>query len=153
MGKKRTIKQTTEQALDEVDALNSALKKGEDASSNVKKVTTRSGRLYIQVSYNNVRISATDSNGNMIAWSTSGHLRFKGPKKATPFAAAQVAENLLQKIAKTGLVDFDVFVKGIGAGRDSALKTLVNKRVIMKSITERTGIPHGGCRGRKLRRV
>lgn len=153
MGKKRVLKEVNDQtAQQEVEALNSAMKKGED-SAVVKKVSTRGGRIYIQVSYNNVRVSATDSNGKMLAWSTSGHLRFKGPKKATPFAAAQVTENLLQKIQKIGLSEFDVFVKGIGGGRDSALRTLVAKGVNIISISDRTGIPHGGCRPPRLRRL
>lgn len=152
MGKKRIFKQTEDEAIKEVDNIKTALKKSEE-SATTKKVTTKKGRLYIKVSYNNVRVSATDDLGNMIAWSTSGHLRFKGPKKATPYAAAQVTENLLQKIKKVGLTDFDIFISGIGGGRDSSLRTMAAKKVNMLSIKETTGIPHGGCRPRKARRV
>ncbi len=152
MGKKRVISQTSEEALKEVDALKSA-KKQSDESISTKKVVSRSGRIYISVSYNNVRIVATNEKGDVIAWSTSGHLKFKGPKKATPFAASQVAENLLQKISKSGLNNFEVFVKGIGSGRDSALRTLSSKNVNITQISDITPIRHGGCRPRAERRV
>ena len=81
------------------------------------------GVAHIHSSYNNTIITMTDVNGNVIAWSSAGHLGFKGPKKSTPFAASQVAEDVIRKAAPSGLKEVNVFVNGIGSGRDSAVRT------------------------------
>jgi len=152
MGKKKVIKQTNEEAIKEAEVLQAAMKKSENTQASVKRAPGQ-GRIYIVASYNNILMTATDSQGNALGWSSSGHLQFKGPKKATPFAAAQVAESLLQKIKKTGIMDFSVFIKGVGSGRESALRTLIARGVNILSIKDVTPIPHGGCRPKKLRRV
>jgi len=152
MGKKKVIKQTNEEAIKEAEVLQAAMKKSENTEVSAKRAPGQ-GRIYIVASYNNILMTATDSQGNALGWSSSGHLQFKGPKKATPFAAAQVAESLLQKIKKTGIMDFSVFIKGVGSGRESALRTLIARGVNILSIKDVTPIPHGGCRPKKLRRV
>ncbi len=152
MGKKKVIKQTSEEAIKEAEVLQAAMKKAENSDVSVKRAPGQ-GRIYIVASYNNILMTATDSQGNVLGWSSSGHLQFKGPKKATPFAAAQVAESLLQKIKKTGIMDFSVFIRGVGSGRESALRTLIARGVNIFSIKDVTPIPHGGCRPAKVRRI
>lgn len=111
------------------------------------------GRIYISASYNNTMISATDEKGNVIAWASSGGLGFRGPKKATPFAAARVAEAIVEKVKKTGLAEVEVYVRGIGGGRESAIRTLISKGMDIKLIKDVTPIPHNGPRPPKVRRV
>jgi small subunit ribosomal protein S11 len=152
MGKKKVIKQTSEEAIKEAEVLQAAMKKAENSDVSVKRAPGQ-GRIYIIASYNNILMTATDSQGNVLGWSSSGHLQFKGPKKATPFAAAQVAESLLQKIKKSGIMDFSVFIRGVGSGRESALRTLIARGVNLFSIKDVTPIPHGGCRPVKVRRI
>jgi len=152
MGKKKVIKQTSEEAIKEAEVLQAAMKKAENSDVSVKRAPGQ-GRIYIVASYNNILMTATDSQGNVLGWSSSGHLQFKGPKKATPFAAAQVAESLLQKIKKSGIMDFSVFIRGVGSGRESALRTLIARGVNIFSIKDVTPIPHGGCRPAKVRRI
>ncbi|OGZ58280.1 MAG: 30S ribosomal protein S11 [Candidatus Spechtbacteria bacterium RIFCSPHIGHO2_02_FULL_43_15b] len=112
-----------------------------------------SPRLYITASYNNTSVTLTDSKGNVIAWCTSGSLGFKGPKKATPFAASKVVETLLEKIGGIELDSVSVFVQGVGSGRDSALRAFASKGIDIRSLHDITPIPHNGCRPRKARRV
>lgn len=98
-------------------------------------------------------MTATDFSGNVIGWTSGGHLQFKGPKKATPFAAARVAEALVQKIRKAGLNEFQVFIRGVGGGRESALRTLISQGLNIISIKDITPVAHGGVRPPKVRRV
>lgn len=152
MGKKRIIKTTTEESTKEVDVLESAMKKAETSDS-VKKVSSQKGKFFINASYNNVMVSAADDRGNILAWASGGNLQFKGPKKATPFAAARATEAVLQKIKKSGISDFDVFVKGVGSGRESAIRMLISQGVNILSIKDTTPVPHGGVKPPKARRV
>lgn len=110
-------------------------------------------RFYISASYNNTSVSLTDSEGNVIAWSSAGALGFQGPKKATPFAASRVIETLLEKIGGIELNDVHVLVEGVGSGRDSALRALASKGIDIKVLRDITPIPHNGCRPPKARRV
>ena len=114
-----------------------------------------SGRalVYIQSSYNNTIVTLTDTQGNVIAWSSAGAVGFKGPKKATPFAASRVIETLIGKVKKLNIREVAVFVKGVGSGRDAAIRALVNHGLEISSIKDMTPIPHNGCRPRKPRRV
>jgi len=150
MGKKKVIQQTAEAALKEGEALESAITK-----EKAKAVTKRfeSGRIYINASYNNTLISVTDDQGNMIAWSSAGALGFAGPKKATPFAASKVVAALAEKLRKSGPVNVRVFVNGVGGGRDSALRSLINQGFNILAIKDVTPIPHNGPRPAKVRRV
>ena len=95
----------------------------------------------------------TDVNGNVIAWSSAGHLGFKGPKKSTPFAASQVAEDVIRKAAPSGLKEVNVFVRGIGGGREGAIRAFNTNGINVLSVKDTTPIPHNGCRPPKRRRV
>ena len=111
------------------------------------------GKIYVRSSYNNTSVLATDLHGNTLAWSSSGLLGFKGAKKSTTYAATQVVLDLYEKVQKFGLKEIDVFVKGVGAGRDSAVRTLSQKGFSINLIKDETPIPHNGCRPPKPRRV
>lgn len=111
------------------------------------------GRIYINVSYNNTVITVTDLKGNVIVWMSAGSLGFSGPKKATPFAASKVAETVFEKIQKSGPTSVEVLVKGVGGGRDAAIRALVAKGLNILSLKDITPIPHNGPRPKKVRRV
>jgi small subunit ribosomal protein S11 len=111
------------------------------------------GKVFIQASFNNTIISVTDMQGNVIAWSSSGHLSFKGSRKSTPYAAQMCARNAAEKAREQGLKEVDVFVKGPGIGRESAIRALSVEGLNIKSIKDTTPLPHNGCRPRKRRRV
>ncbi len=111
------------------------------------------GRARIQCTYNNTLITITDAGGEVISWSSSGLLGFKGAKKATSYAATQVAGDVAEKVKKYGLTELDVFVKGVGSGREAAIRTLANRGFNLLSIKDITAVPHNGCRPRKPRRV
>jgi small subunit ribosomal protein S11 len=111
------------------------------------------GNAYILASYNNTIISMTDPAGNVLGWSSSGVSGFKGPKKATPYAASMVVKDLMNKVAGYGVKEVGVFVKGIGGGRESAIRALHANGLNILSITDTTPIPHNGCRPPKRRRV
>ncbi|MBT6254370.1 30S ribosomal protein S11, partial [Candidatus Uhrbacteria bacterium] len=98
-------------------------------------------------------LTITDLNGNAIAWSSSGHMGFKGPKKSTPFAASQVAEDVVKKAAAYGVKEVNVFINGIGSGRDSAVRTLHAAGISILSVKDITPVPHNGCRPPKPRRL
>ncbi len=123
---------------------------------NKKKKVVRQvprGSVYIQASYNNTIITVTDPNGNVLGWASSGGSGFKGPKKATPYAASVVVKELLTKIADYGLREVNVFIKGIGGGRESAIRAFHINGLNVLAITDTTPIPHNGCRPPKRRRV
>lgn len=109
--------------------------------------------VYITCTYNNTVITLADQNGNVLAWATSGNLGFKGSKKATPFAASKVAEAITQKAQKLGIDKAKIYVKGVGGGRDSAIRSLANKGLELSLIKDVTPIPHNGCRPKKPRRI
>ncbi len=113
----------------------------------------RKGRAYIKSSYNNTLVMFTDMHGNSLAWSSAGLLGFKGAKKATTYAANQVAMDAHEKVQKYGLKDIEVFVKGVGSGRDAALRALAQKGYSIVGIKDKTPVPHNGCRPKKPRRV
>lgn len=150
MGKKKVAEQTTEQALQEKAVLEQAYLKS--AGKSVTKRFER-GRVYINASYNNTLISITDEKGNLIAWSSAGALGFSGPKKATPFAAGKIVAALAEKIQKSGPFNVQVYISGIGGGRDSTLRSLANRGFTILSIKDVTPIPHNGPRPPKTRRV
>jgi len=111
------------------------------------------GNAYIQASYNNTIITLTDPNGDVLGWSSAGKVGFKGPKKATPYAAGMVVKDLVEKIAPYGLKELHVFVKGIGGGREGAVRALHTNGFNVLSVGDVTPIPHNGCRPPKKRRV
>ncbi len=111
------------------------------------------GNLFIQSTYNNTLVTATDLNGNTISWSSSGQCGFKGPKKATPYAASIILKTLAEKLKGSGLKDVHVYVKGVGGGRDSAVRSINANGFNVLSIKDMTPIPHNGCRSPKPRRM
>jgi len=111
------------------------------------------GSVFIQATYNNTIISITDPNGNVLGWSSSGVNGFKGPKKATPYAASMVVKDLMTKVADYSVKEVNVYVKGIGGGRESAIRALHTNGLNVLNITDMTPIPHNGCRPPKRRRV
>jgi len=159
MGKKKIKKQTEEELLKESIAIQKTAEKtavsaqgGSASGGKIVRQTAR-GRIYIQVSYNNTFITVTDEKGDVLAWSSAGSLGFKGPKKATPYAASKVAEAVIEKIKKNGFVEVEVFVTGIGSGRESAVRSLANHGLNIVYIKDTTPIPHNGPRPKKVRRV
>jgi small subunit ribosomal protein S11 len=123
--------------------------------SSSKKKTKRSvpsGQLHIQATFNNTIVSFSDKKGNVIAQSSAGATGFRGSKKGTAYAAQIAAEKAAEAAKGYGLKSVDVFVKGVGQGRDSAIRALNNFDIAIDSIKEVTGVPHGGVRPRKVRR-
>ena len=152
MGKKKIKKQTEEELLKESEQISNGAKPLESADVKVGRQIAR-GRIYIQVSYNNTFITVTDEKGSVLAWSSAGSLGFKGPKKATPYAASKVAEAIIEKIKKNGFAEVEVFVAGIGSGRESAVRSLANHGLNIVFIKDTTPVPHNGPRPKKVRRV
>lgn len=111
------------------------------------------GKVYVQSTYNNTIVTVTDLNGNVVAWESAGAIGFKGAKKSTPYAAGLVVKSLMDKIAPTGLKQVDVFVKGIGSGREAAVRALGTEGLTVNIIKDVTPVPHNGCRSKKVRRV
>jgi small subunit ribosomal protein S11 len=150
MGKKKVIKKSKEELLKERDQIDEKMKKG----VNIKKPKgIRRGRVYISSSYNNTLITLTDAGGNSLAWASAGNIGFKGTKKATPFAASKVASKVCETAKHVGIEEVEVYVKGIGSGRDSAIRSLATHGLEITSIKDITPIPHNGCRPPKPRRV
>jgi len=111
------------------------------------------GRATIKCTYNNTMVSISDMNGSVLGWATSGLLGFKGAKKATPYAATQVVGNVVEKVRKYGMREIEVYVKGIGSGREASIRALANNGFDLGIIKDLTPIPHNGCRKKKPRRV
>jgi small subunit ribosomal protein S11 len=142
MGKKRIV--TTEEKSKE-----SAPKQG--ASSAKKRLDV--GVLFVQSTYNNTKVQLGDTSGNIFMWSSAGSLGFKGAKKGTPFAAAKVGETLALKAQLLGLKEISVVVKGVGSGRESAIRGFISKGVVISSIKDETPVPFNGPQPKKPRRV
>ncbi len=118
---------------------------------NMEMVPT--GRVYVQATYNNTIVTITDPIGNVIGWSSAGVVGFKGPKKSTPYAASVIVRDVMEKVKTYGLKEAYVFVRGIGSGREAAVRALNANGVNVLSIKDQTPIPHNGCRARRPRRV
>lgn len=127
-----------------------------DAKTTTKKKQRRSvptGQLHIQATFNNTIITFSDSNGNVLSASSAGACGFRGSKKGTAYAAQIAAEKAAESAkSQYGLSKVDVFVKGVGLGRDMAIRSLGNFDIVVESIRDVTGVPHGGTRPRKARR-
>ncbi len=149
MGKKRIASQTEEELLKENEKMEK--KSGKEMKIETPKI--REAKVYISSSYNNTTVSLADMKGNVLGWSSAGKIGFKGSKKATPFAASKVAETIVQTAQKIGVGKIHVFIKGVGSGRDSALRSLAAKGLELAAIKDITPIPHNGCRPPKPRRV
>ena len=118
-----------------------------------EKRVVHSGLAHIQASFNNTIVTITDTEGNVIAWSSAGGIGFKGSRKGTPFAATQAAINAANAAKQVGLRSVEVRVTGPGSGRESAIRALQTLGIEVKSIRDVTPIPHNGCRPAKRRRV
>ena len=123
-----------------------------DSTKKKQKRSVPSGQLHIQATFNNTIISFSDKKGNVIAQSSAGATGFRGSKKGTAYAAQIAAEKATETAKGFGLKSVDVFVKGVGQGRDSAIRALNGFDIAIDSIKEVTGVPHGGVRPRKVRR-
>lgn len=134
------------------DAKGSAQKKGYSKKKKVKK-NISSGIIHVQASFNNTIITITDMQGNTISWSSSGSKGFKGSRKSTPFAAQVAADEAAKKAYDHGLRTVVAYVKGPGAGRESALRAVSAVGIRVTKIQDVTPIPHNGCRPPKKRRV
>ena len=129
--------------------------------ANVKKVVKRrrerknieKGAVHIQATFNNTIVTITDAQGNALSWASAGELGFKGSRKSTPFAAQSASETAAKAAMEHGLKTVEVFVKGPGAGRESAIRALEAVGLQITMIKDVTPVPHNGCRPHKRRRV
>ncbi|MBP6888346.1 MAG: 30S ribosomal protein S11 [Candidatus Pacebacteria bacterium] len=144
MGKKRIVKKNS-------SGVDSALKARSLAKAVKKKIVE--GTLFVESSYNNTRLSLCDKTGNVLAWSSSGALGFKGAKKGTPFAASKIGELIGEKAQQIGVKEVNVIVKGVGSGRESAIRAFSAFGVEIMSIVDKTPVPHNGPKPRKPRHV
>ncbi len=149
MGKKRIIQPTESELLKEREKVEAKMTKEVKASPQ----RFREGKIYVSSTYNNTIISLSDPQGNILGWVSSGSIGFKGTKKATPFAASKVAEAMALVAKKFGIEKVQVSVKGIGSGRESAIRSLIARGLEVVSIADVTPVPHNGCRAPKVRRV
>ncbi|HVN66924.1 MAG TPA: 30S ribosomal protein S11 [Candidatus Sulfotelmatobacter sp.] len=118
-----------------------------------KRKGSSTGVAHIQATFNNTIISITDPQGGLVAWSSAGNVGFRGTKKGTPFAASSAAEKVAAKALELGVREVSVLVKGPGAGRETAIRSLQGAGLEISSIKDVTPIPHNGCRPPKRRRV
>jgi small subunit ribosomal protein S11 len=144
MGKKRIIKKSG-------STLDQGLKSRALAKATKKKIV--SGKLYVEATYNNTKVSLTDKTGNVIIWSSCGALGFKGAKKGTPFAAAKVGELVGEKAKMAGVKDVDVVITGVGSGRESAVRSFIAHGIEVNSIEDRTPVAHNGPKPKNPRRI
>jgi small subunit ribosomal protein S11 len=140
----------TDEATLPVADMSAKIKSGKKKRSKVK---ITKGKLFINSTYNNTIISAADTAGNVLVWSSAGRTGFKGSKKSTPYAGQRTMEDVLSKLRERGLNEVDVFIKGIGSGRESAVRALQGSGLNVLSIKDQTPMPHGGVRPKKPRRV
>jgi small subunit ribosomal protein S11 len=128
-------------------------RKGSDRVRRRERKNISAGQAHIKSSFNNTVIAITDPEGGMVSWATGGTVGFKGSRKSTPFAAQLAAEAAARKAMEHGMRRVDVFVKGPGSGRETAIRALQAAGLEVASITDTTPVPHNGCRPPKRRRV
>ena len=126
-------------------------KKTKTKKKRLRNITT--GVVHILATFNNTIVTITDSQGNTVVWSSCGSCGFKGSKKSTPFAAQITAKNAAKKAIEQGFKDVEIFVKGPGSGRESAIRAIQAAGLRISAISDLTPIPHNGCRPPKRRRV
>ena len=127
------------------------MNKKKDKSKKRVVVVNKNGQAHIKCSFNNIIISLTNESGQVISWSSAGKMGFRGSKKNTPFAAQIATEDAVKKAYELGLRTVDIFIKGPGAGRDSAIRAIQNAGLDVVSINDVTPLPHNGCRPPKRR--
>lgn len=150
MGKKRIIQTNQDELVKEKEKIEEKMKKDVNVKTSSQ---SRRGRIYVSSSYNNTIVTLTDENGNVLFSRGAGSIGFKGTKKGTSYAASQVAKAIVDVCVKLNVREADVYIKGVGGGRDMALKTLVAQGIDVMSVRDVTPIPHNGCRPKKPRRV
>jgi small subunit ribosomal protein S11 len=111
------------------------------------------GRIFIQSTFNNTIITLTDNNGNVLGWETAGHAGFRGARKSTPYAAQVAMRTVVEKALTYKMTDVDIYVKGVGSGRESAVRALQGSGLMVGQLKDITPIAHNGCRPKKPRRV
>tara|TARA_B100000745_G_scaffold272541_1_gene200486 strand:+ start:12135 stop:12569 length:435 start_codon:yes stop_codon:yes gene_type:complete len=144
MGKKRIVKKSG-------SSVNRGLRSRALSKTSKKRLSTAT--LYVHATYNNTKVMLADNEGNSVAWSSSGALGFSGAKKGTPFAAAKVGELVAEKAQIMGVKSAAAIIKGVGAGRESALRAFAGKGIDIISISDQTPVPFNGTRTRRPRRV
>ena len=152
MGKKTVKTQEGDAAAKATKPVEGAVVKAASAAKRKSK-NVQEGKVYVNATYNNTVVTVTDTKGNVLVWASAGSLGFSGPKKATPFASSKVIAAITEKIQASGPKDISVIVKGIGSGRDSAIRSLINNGFNILSIKDATPVPHNGPRPAKVRRV
>lgn len=130
-----------------------AIKKETTKKKSTGAVASQNGKIYISATFNNTLVTITNDKGETVAWSSSGAKGFKGARKSTPYAAGLAVEDAAKKAIEQGLKAVDVFVKGPGSGRDSALRAIKSAGLSINLIADITPIPHNGPRAKKKRRV
>ncbi|MFA6528939.1 MAG: 30S ribosomal protein S11 [Candidatus Gracilibacteria bacterium] len=123
------------------------------ATSTKKRRSVIKGNVYINASYNNTIVTIADEKGDVLAWSSAGASGFKGTKKSTPYAGQVAAENAVNKAKLFGLEKVDVYVKGVGSGREQSVRALIANGLDVEAIYDRTPVPHNGCRKPRARKV
>lgn len=144
---------TTEQVTTEATATAEATAPVIKSKKKKAKAKVTKGKIYINSTYNNTIVSATDMSGNVLIWGSAGKIGFKGSKKSTPYAGQRTMEDVLTRLRDRGLTEVDVLIKGIGSGRESAVRALQGSGLNVLTIKDQTPIPHGGVRPKKPRRV
>lgn len=144
MGKKRIVKK-------QGSSIDQGLRARSLSKAPKKRLTH--GILTVQSTYNNTIVSLTDTDGKVLMWSSSGSLGFTGAKKGTPFAAAKVGELLAEKAQLMGVKSVEVVVRGVGSGRESAIRSFIAKGIDITAIKDKTPVPHNGPRPKKPRRI
>lgn len=143
MVKTQTTTESSEEVVKEV--------KTTSTKSSKKKIT--SGIVYVDATFNNTKVLFTDKVGNALFWSSSGSMGFKGAKKGTPFAASKVGDLIGSKMEALGVKESDVVVKGVGSGREPAIRAFMAHGIEVTSIKDATPVPHNGPKAKKPRRV
>ena len=138
-------------ATSETPSVNSA--QAAKSRSKKKKKFVQHGQAHIQATYNNTIVTLSDQQGNVLAWSSAGKVGFKGPKKSTPYAAGVIVRDVVERAKQIGLKQVDVFVRGVGLGREAAVRALVAQGLVITAIKDITPTPHNGPRPPKVRRV
>ncbi|MEK7536966.1 MAG: 30S ribosomal protein S11 [Patescibacteria group bacterium] len=147
MGKKKIVTKSSDETL--------AVDKGIEVkvSKKTAKKQVIKGNVFINSSFNNTIVAVTDGKGDVIAWASAGNLGFKGTRKSTPFAATLVGKAAAEKAKRFGFTEAEVYVKGVGPGREAAIRGLSSAGIDIRGIIDRTAIPHGGVKPPKPRRV
>ncbi len=149
----KNLTSSTEPAAKSAKADKTVKSKSKKTGAKKNRPQISQGKVFIQATFNNTIITATDMNGNVIGWGSSGVAGFRGPKKSTPYAASVVVRDLVEKIKDSGLKDVNVYITGPGQGREGALRALNANGLNVLTIKDVTPVPHNGCRPPRARRI